>query len=208
MFGRRGFLLQVLSAITIGAVDFVWAQVTRKPIPRGTDRKDLVNVNPAEVDASSLEITKLEDFGVMGLDSYEAELKSWQLIVDGNVGKPLSLQFEDVLKLPPLEKAVLLVCPGFFVNHGIWTGFSLNELLKQAEVKGGTEYLTIRGPEGNYEKVERFNWPDIVQEKVFLAYKVNGVLLPKKHGFPLRVVAQDHYGSQWVKYVYRITAHA
>jgi sulfoxide reductase catalytic subunit YedY len=208
MLGRRGFFLQVLGAIMIGAVNFVWAQVARKPVPRGTDRKNLVNVNPAEVDASNLDITKLEDFGVMGLDSYEPELASWRLIVDGNVGKPLSLQFEEVLKLPQFEKAVLLVCPGFFVNHGVWTGFSLNDALTQAEVKGDTEYVTIHGPEGNYEKVERFNLPDIVQDKVFLAYKVNGVGLPKKHGFPLRVVAQDHYGSEWVKYVYKVTAHA
>jgi sulfoxide reductase catalytic subunit YedY len=99
MLGRRGFFLQVLSAIMIGAVDFVWALVDRKVIPQGTNRKDLVDVNPAEIDASNLDITKLEDFGVMGLDSYEPELESWRLIVDGNVGKPLSLQFEEVLKL-------------------------------------------------------------------------------------------------------------
>jgi sulfoxide reductase catalytic subunit YedY len=208
MLGRRGFFLQALGAIMLGAVNFVWAQVARKPVPRGTDRKDLVNVNPAEVDASNLDITKLEDFGVMGLDSYEPELKTWRLIVDGNVGKPLSLRFDEVLNLPVLEKTVLLVCPGFFVNHGVWTGFSLNDLLKQAEMKSGTEYVTVRGPEGNYEKVERFNLSDIVQEKVFLAYTVNGTALPKKHGFPLRVVAQDHYGSEWVKYVYKVTAHA
>jgi sulfoxide reductase catalytic subunit YedY len=41
--------------------------------------------------------------------------------------------------------------------------------------------------------------------KVFLAYQVNGKELPRKHGSPLRVIAEDYYGSDWVKYVDRIT---
>jgi len=41
--------------------------------------------------------------------------------------------------------------------------------------------------------------------KMLLAYKVNGEVLPRQHGFPLRAVAEDHYGSEWVKYVDRIT---
>jgi len=28
----------------------------------------------------------------------------------------------------------------------------------------------------------------------------------QKHGFPLRVVAEDRFGSDWVKYVYKIEA--
>ena len=40
--------------------------------------------------------------------------------------------------------------------------------------------------------------------QVFLAYDVNGKALPKRHGFPLRVVAEDYYGDDWVKYVYKM----
>ncbi|MBW2515672.1 MAG: molybdopterin-dependent oxidoreductase, partial [Deltaproteobacteria bacterium] len=43
-------------------------------------------------------------------------------------------------------------------------------------------------------------------DKVFLAYEVNGEKLPVRHGFPLRIVAEDYYGDDWVKYVYRIEA--
>ncbi len=37
-----------------------------------------------------------------------------------------------------------------------------------------------------------------------LAYGVNGRILPKKHGFPLRIVAEGYYGYNWVKYAYRV----
>jgi DMSO/TMAO reductase YedYZ molybdopterin-dependent catalytic subunit len=42
---------------------------------------------------------------------------------------------------------------------------------------------------------------EILAGKVFLSYGVNGESLPQKHGFPLRVVAEGHYGSSWIKYV-------
>jgi sulfoxide reductase catalytic subunit YedY len=53
--------------------------------------------------------------------------------------------------------------------------------------------------------VERFTIQEILSNKVFLAYQVNGQILPPRHGFPLRVVAEDHYGYEWVKYVDQIT---
>ena len=42
--------------------------------------------------------------------------------------------------------------------------------------------------------------------RCFWAYQVNGVDLPQKHGFPLRIVAEDYYGDDWVKYVDKIEA--
>jgi sulfoxide reductase catalytic subunit YedY len=45
---------------------------------------------------------------------------------------------------------------------------------------------------------------EIENDKLFLAYAVNGVPLPQKHGYPLRLVAEDHYGSRWAKYVEKI----
>ena len=48
----------------------------------------------------------------------------------------------------------------------------------------------------------RYPIEDVLSDTVFLAYGVNGKTLPQEHGFPLRVVAEGTYGSDWVKYVY------
>jgi DMSO/TMAO reductase YedYZ molybdopterin-dependent catalytic subunit len=66
-------------------------------------------------------------------------------------------------------------------------------------------HVTVQGPRGAIEKVERFPLQDILSNKVFLAYEVNGQNLPQKHGFPLRIVAEGYYGDDWVKYVDAIT---
>ena len=42
-------------------------------------------------------------------------------------------------------------------------------------------------------------------DKVFPAYRINGEVIPVKHGFPLRVVAEGYYGYDWVKYVGCVT---
>jgi len=57
---------------------------------------------------------------------------------------------------------------------------------------------------GVYGKVVRISLKDIDRKRVFLAYRVNGEPLPQKHGFPLRLVYEDAYGYDWVKYVEEI----
>ena len=53
--------------------------------------------------------------------------------------------------------------------------------------------------------METFPIEDYLTHKASLAYGVNGETLPERHGFPLRVVAEDHYGNDWVKYVHKMT---
>jgi sulfoxide reductase catalytic subunit YedY len=96
-----------------------------------------------------------------------------------------------------------LICAGFFTNHGRWKGISIAELLKLAGADEAITHVSIRGPEGRYAKMERFPIAEIISNQVFLAYQVNGQKLPRKHGFPLRAVAEDHYGSERVKFVHR-----
>ena len=183
-----------------------WAQTKRFIIPRGTDLSTLRNRNPAELDTRNLEILPLEAFDTMGLSNHPVHLPSWRLIVDGNVAVPTRLPYSEIIKLPSIERNVILVCPGVFVNHGRWRGISLMTVLDLAEMQSDTTHIKVYGPQGSREKVERFPVADIRSDKVFLAYAVNGEKLPQKHGFPLRIVAEDYYGDDWVKYVYKIEA--
>jgi DMSO/TMAO reductase YedYZ molybdopterin-dependent catalytic subunit len=186
-------------------IRLVRAKVQKMILPKDFPRKDLVDKNPADLDTRNLDITPLKDFGTMGITDQETDLDTWHLKVEGLVERPFQLTYSQILALPSIERNVLLICPGFFANHGRWKGISMTALLEKAKVKDGATLVTFRGPEGNYEKTERFYLKDALSDKVFLAYEVNGKPLPKKHGFPLRVVAEEHYGFNWVKYVYKIT---
>jgi len=186
-------------------IRLVRAKVQKMILPKDFPRKDLVDKNPADLDTHQLDITPLKDFETMGITGQETDLVTWRLKVEGLVERPFRLTYSQILTLPAIERNVLLICPRFFANHGRWKGISMTTLLEKAKVKDEATLLTFRGPEGNYEKTERFYLKDALSNKVFLAYEVNGKPLPKKHGFPLRVVAEGHYGINWVKYVHKIT---
>jgi sulfoxide reductase catalytic subunit YedY len=140
----------------------------------------------------------------MGTTDYKVDLGKWRLEVAGRVQRPLVLTYPQVLALPTTANRVLMICPGFFANHGLWKGILMGELLKRAEVENGAAYITFASSEGNYERTEKFSLEEISEGKAFLAYGVNGESLPEKHGFPLRVVADGHYGSRWIKYVCKV----
>ena len=184
---------------------WVLAETGKRLLPKGTPRESLIDKNPAELDASALEVTPLEDFGTMGLTDHAVSLEKWSLVVDGHVKRSLRLTYEEIKKLPTVERNVLMICPGFFANHGSWKGLSVGALLKRAQAEDGATHVTVRGPDGKYENSQRYPLEDVLSNKVFLAYEVNGKSLPQKHGFPLRAVAEGYYGYDWVKYVYKVT---
>jgi DMSO/TMAO reductase YedYZ molybdopterin-dependent catalytic subunit len=187
------------------AVRWVYAKGEKTILPKGTKRDSLMNKDPKSLDTRNLETTPLKDFGTMGISDYEVNPRAWRLEVDGCVKKPSRLTYQEILSLLAIEKSVLLICPGFFANHGRWKGISMKDLLEIAVVESEVQRVTFSGSKGPYEKVARFPIEDVLANKVFLAYGVNGEILPKRHGFPLRVVGEDSYGNDWVKYVYKMT---
>ena len=199
--GGMGLLLSPFSSW----IRRVHAKVQKIILPKDTPREELAYKNPAELDTRKLDITPLEDFKTMGITDQKTDLDTWRLKVEGHVEVPLSLTYSQILALPAIQRDVLLICPGIFANHGRWKGISMSALLQKAGVTDKGTLVNFRGPEGMYEKVEGFPIKDVLSDKVFLAYSVNGKPLPQKHGFPLRVVAEDRFGFTWVKYVHKMT---
>ena len=201
----RRFLLAILAAPLIApflrAAQVAWAQA-RTVLPKGTPRESLISKDPAHYDPRNLDITPIEQFGTMGTTDREVNMTSWRLDVGGKVKHPLSLSYSQLTALPTIERDVLLICPGFFANYGRWKGISIRTLLTQAEFETNAAWVSI---ESAGSKAARFALADVLSNKVFLAYGVNGKPLPKANGFPLRVVADGVFGSDWVKYVDRIT---
>ncbi|HSB73699.1 MAG TPA: molybdopterin-dependent oxidoreductase [Candidatus Methylomirabilis sp.] len=185
----------------LSAIASAWA-ASRKILTKGTTRESLIHENPAELDTKDLAITPLDQFGTMGPTDRTVNLDTWRLEVSGQVKRPLSLQYAQLTALPSIERQVLLICPGVFVNHGRWRGVSIRGLLEQADFERTAARISVESRAG---RTARFPVADILSDKVFLAYEVNGKTLPRKHGFPLRLVAEDFYGSEWIKYVDKIT---
>ena len=183
-------------------IQTAWAS-GRKILPRGFPKAELMGMNPADIDSCNLEIDPIDQFGTMGPTDISTDLDTYRLKITGEVNLPLSLSYEEILRLPSITEDVLLICPGFFTNHGRWKGVPLKALLDKAHLKKEANFVDIKG---GREKVARIRVESIYSRKIFLAYRVNGETLPQKHGFPLRLVFEDVYGDEWVKYVDEIVA--
>jgi len=202
-FAGLGVLFSPLGA----GMRLVWAATKKIVLPKETRMENLISKNPADLDTQNLDLTPLEKFETMGLDDHRVDLNTWQLEIDGRVQHPVKLTYSQVIGIPTVKRDVLLICPGVFAYHARWEGISVAKLLEAARIHPDATHVSFSGPEGSYEKSERFPMEDIISGRVFLAYRVNDRVLPRKHGFPLRVVAEGYYGGDWIKYVYKITAH-
>lgn len=212
MADRRVFLKTALRALGLTLVSGSGLSISRMSlagsgleiVKKGTPLKTLINKDPARLDASRLEPTPLEEFGTMGPTDHEVDLKRWRLSISGLTERELSLSLAEIRALPAVEREVLQICPGVFANHGRWKGPDMEKLLDLAGVGPEASRITISGPEGRYKKTVRFPLDQVRKGRLLLAYQVNGVDLPMKHGRPLRLVAEGVYGYDWVKYVDRI----
>lgn len=186
-------------------IQLVFAETKRRLLAKDTPLSTLIEKDPAELDPGNLEITPLEAFETMGQTNYSIAASNWRLEISGAVAQSLSLSYDELVSKPVIERNVLLICPGFFAHHGRWKGVSAAVLLDGAGISAEATSVEFSGPKGGRGRSERFPLKEVRSGKVFLAYAVNGQPLPQKHGFPLRLVAEDHYGSRWVKYVDKIT---
>jgi sulfoxide reductase catalytic subunit YedY len=204
MSTRRNFLKKCLGIslssfiLSLGGIlSSSWAKA-KKLLPKGLPKEQIIQMNPADIDNRNLEIDPLDQFGTMSPTDITIDPEIYRLKLTGKVDKPLSLSFDQIQQLPSITEVVLLICPGVFVNNGRWTGVSLKTLLQEAKTKKGAQFIDIKGAQ---EKAVRIPLKELPQKKILLAYRVNDATLPKKHGFPLRLVLEDHYGYEWIKYV-------
>ena len=216
MHNRRQFIKMIMGFLSwiglifspvFNGIRVVLAKTKKIILPKGTRMDTLINKNPANLDTRNLDLTPVEAFETMGLHNHPVNLNTWRLELGGHVRRSLKLTYNEILEMPSIERNVLLICPGVFAYHARWKGISVAKLLEMANMIAGVTHVFLSGPDGTYEKTGRFSIEDILSDKVFLAYSVNDSVLPKKHGFPLRVVAEDYYGGDWVKYVYRVNAN-
>jgi DMSO/TMAO reductase YedYZ molybdopterin-dependent catalytic subunit len=205
MWTRRNFLkkwigvpLGVFALPLLGKlVSASWAGA-KKLLPKGFPKEEIIQMNPAEIDSRNLEIDPLDKFGTMGPTDISIDPETYRLKLTGKTGRTLSLNLEQIRQLPAITERVILICPGVFVNNGRWTGVSLSTLLTEGQITEGARSIDIKGGQ---EKVATIPFAELEQKKILLAYRVNDVALPRKPGFPLRLVWEDHFGSEWVKYV-------
>jgi DMSO/TMAO reductase YedYZ molybdopterin-dependent catalytic subunit len=153
---------------------------------------------------------------------------TFELVIDGLVKTPLSLDLEAIKSRPQVSSVVTLECAGNgraqllprpvsqpwlseAVGTARWTGTPLASLLREAGIDDGAVDVVFtgadhgieRGLEQDYQRALPIS--EAMNENVMLAYEMNGAQLPPQHGAPLRLIVPGWYGMAHVKWLRRIT---
>jgi DMSO/TMAO reductase YedYZ molybdopterin-dependent catalytic subunit len=129
------------------------------------------------------------------------DLATYSLKVTGKVDRPLSLSFDEVRRMPRLSSRPTLVCEGYFEDVATWAGASLSALLDRAGVQASARGIELVCADGYKQPLSlaQARSPD-----AYLAYELEGKILPVLHGFPLRAVLPSLSGFNWAKWIVEV----
>lgn len=144
----------------------------------------------------------------------------WRLEIGGLVERSLTLTLDDIRRLPARQVETFHQCAGAprrpdlaarRVANVLWRGADLADLLRTCGVHADARFLWAYGLDhGRYEDVSaKWYVKDLPLTRlgeggVLLAYAVNGEPLGPEHGFPLRLIVPGYYGTNTVKWLWRL----
>jgi DMSO/TMAO reductase YedYZ molybdopterin-dependent catalytic subunit len=142
--------------------------------------------------------------------SRDLNVEQWKMTVTGEVTRPMTLGWRDVLNRDSFDQGTTLMCidtlpGGDSLGNAQWRGISLKKLLQDAGVEEETGRDVIFRAADGYD--DSIPFTRAMQDDVMLAYLMNGEKLPKEHGFPLRLVVPGLYGIKNVKWITEIEVY-
>lgn len=120
----------------------------------------------------------------------------WCLTVSGAVDTPRQYRYEDLRQRLLVTQDATLDCTGGWYTTQPWRGVPLAELLAEAGLLQNAASVTVESITG-YRR--RYSLREA--SRYLVALDVRDVPLSHGHGFPLRLVAHDKRGVEWVKWV-------
>jgi len=123
----------------------------------------------------------------------------WALTVHGMVDRPLTLDFDQLVARPLIERDITLCCVsnevgGRYIGNARWTGTLLAPLLQEAGIQPGVTQLVSRSTDGFTTGTPASVALD--GRDAMLVVAMNGEPLPLQHGFPVRMVIPGLYGYE------------
>ena len=160
-------------------------------------------------------ITSSDDFYVVTKNAAGDPVlraSEWRLRIDGNVQRPIELDYASLRNLPAVEVTKTLECISNFVTKcelapfgcdlistARWKGARLADVLDLAGgLKPGTQSLvTISADEFS----TGLPLEVALDQETLLVYEMNGEVLPREHGYPARILVPGRYGMKNAKWV-------
>lgn len=155
------------------------------------------------------DVTPTKDFYEVSKDFFSnphVDQKSWVLQVAGAVAKPYGLGYDDLLKLPAVERYQSLQCisneiGGNLISNAQWRGVSLADVLRAAQPQAGALKVVFTASDGYQDSIP---FDRAINGDNLIAHTMNGEALVAGHGAPARLLIPGIYGMKNVKWLTKI----
>lgn len=184
--------------------------------PREAVRR--LKLRPHEMTAA---VTATDDLFVLAhFGIPDVDIQQWSLVIDGLVGRAGAMTLDELKARPKKIVETVHQCAGNPLSPTVptrrianvrWGGVDLGMLLGEIGIDPGARFLWSYGLDGGEFAGATCDWyvKDLPLERlaaddVLLAYELNGAPLSAEHGFPLRLVVPGYYGTNSVKWLWRL----
>ena len=145
--------------------------------------------------------------------------RPWEIVVDGEAGKPATFGIEDLLSFPLEERVYRLRCVEGWSMVIPWIGVPLASVLSRVSPQGSAKYVAFEtlvrpaempGQKGFFQAlpwpyVEGLRLDEAMHPLTILAVGLYGETLPNQNGAPIRLVVPWKYGFKSIKSIVRIS---
>lgn len=132
--------------------------------------------------------------------------RTWTIRVEGMVHTPRSFSATDLQALAGPDFVSTLTCisnpiGGPLISTAAWTGAPLTRVLAQSGLDPNATTVVFHGTDGYADSLPLAK---AIAPTTMLVWAMNGAPLPRRHGFPVRVIVPGRYGIKNVKWLERI----
>jgi len=187
------------------SVDQLLAHFKSKIVPPPTPNYGAIQ----PVQFLSPEVTSNDQFYIVSKNLFSDPTVngiSWRLTVDGQVDRPFTLTYQELLTQPMKLQYESLMCisnevGGQYMSNAQWEGIPLMDLLQRAGVKAGATKIVFHAAD---DYTDSIHLTKALEPTTLLAVRMNGATLPQGHGFPARMLVPGIYGMKHCKWLTRI----
>ncbi|ASN03519.1 molybdopterin-dependent oxidoreductase [Virgibacillus necropolis] len=129
--------------------------------------------------------------------------ENWSFIMDGLVEKSQTYRWKDFLKVGRDVQVSNFHCvTGWSVYDVTWEGIPLKRFLQEVGVKPEAKYVKFYSADGVY--TDTLTIDQAMLDDVMVATLIDGELISKKNGGPVRLIVPKMYAYKSVKWLNRI----
>jgi hypothetical protein len=151
----------------------------------------------------SMAAKKVRTNGDIGITE-EPDAANWRLEVARSNGKTFQVSLDELKQLPKTSFTFNFKCIEGWDQISNWGGVRLSDFIAHygLAAEAAMQYAGLSTPDEAY--YVGIDMPSALHPQTILCYEVNGIPLPREHGYPLRLIIPVKYGIKNLKRIGRI----